>query len=321
MVNLKVITAFMVLLMLAARGSGANAAPLPAGQTVTIIQGQTATLKAAANPGAGFQWLKNGEIIAGAIKNTYVVNSPGSYQVMSTNSNCTSALSDPVNVIIQPNQASSPADMSIILTSALNSMNIDNPFTYTIMIKNNGPATANTINVANRVPDELAFQQLTAPAKGNAVYEGYDKKITWKLDGMSIGETASLDYLVKAVKQGTISSTATVSAATPDPDLSNNTATNTISIAGLTIPNVFTPNGDGVNDTFIIPGLGIYTANELTVMNRWGSTVYQKKAYNNEWNGEGLNEGTYFYLLKVQDANGKWDVYKGYITLLRTRAN
>ena len=87
---------------------------------------------------------------------------------------------------------------------------------------------------------------------------------------------------------------------------------------GLIIPNVFTPNGDNVNDVFVIPGLQLYPENEFTVINRWGATVYKKKGYQNNWDGSGLNEGTYFYLLKVRTTQ-KWDVYKGYITLLRTK--
>jgi hypothetical protein len=90
-----------------------------------------------------FQWLKNGDKIPNATGDTYVVSGPGIYQVMSFNSNnCTSDLSDPVNVIIQSPQAGNVlADMSILLTSTISSMNLDNPYLYTIMVKNNGPST------------------------------------------------------------------------------------------------------------------------------------------------------------------------------------
>jgi gliding motility-associated-like protein/uncharacterized repeat protein (TIGR01451 family) len=320
--NLKVFIAFMVTLMLAVMGSSANAAP-PAGQTVTILQGQTATIHAVSANGVVFQWIRNGDKIVNATGDTYVVSTPGIYQVMSFNANnCTSELSDPVNVVIQSPQGGNVlADMSILLTSTIISMNLDNPFLYTIMIKNNGPSTATTVNVQNHLPIEVSFQQLNTPAMGNAVYTDYNKKVTWTLDKLESGQSTSLDYTVKALQYATITNTASVSATETDPDLSNNTSSNTIVLLGLTIPNVFTPNGDGVNDTFEIPGLGGFMANELTVMNRWGSTVYQKKGYHNEWNGEGLNEGTYFYLLKVQLASGAWDVYKGYITLLRAKTN
>lgn len=312
----------MVALMLAVTGSGAKAAPPTVGQTVTILQGQTATIHAVSANGVVFQWLKNGENIPDATGDYYVVSKPGVYQVMSFNSNnCKSEVSDPVNVIIQ-NQGEAPvADMAILLTSTVSSMNLESPINYTMMVKNNGPSTATGVNVQNRLPTEVAFQQVTSPEIGSVVYTDYNKKITWTMDQLLSGQSTSLNYTVKALQYASITNTASVSATQTDPDLSNNVATNTIQLIGLTIPNVFTPNGDGVNDTFEIPGINNYTANELTVMNRWGSTVYLKKGYHNEWNGEGLNEGTYFYLLKVQEAGGHWDVYKGYITLLRAKTN
>ncbi|MEJ6981516.1 Ig-like domain-containing protein [Pedobacter sp. P351] len=88
----------------------------------------------------------------------------------------------------------------------------------------------------------------------------------------------------------------------------------------LVIPNIFTPNGDGVNETFEIRGLNIYPENEISIINRWGNTIYEKKNYENTWEGNGLDEGTYFYILKVRNAGGTWKVYKGYVTLLRSTA-
>jgi gliding motility-associated-like protein/uncharacterized repeat protein (TIGR01451 family) len=320
MVNLKVsISAFMVLLLLALTGSAKTGAPLSVGgQTVTIAQGKSATLHAASAGGVAYQWIKDGSMISGATQSSYVVTAAGDYQVMSTNaSNCTSQLSDPVTVVVQPTGTTGVADMAIGLTSVLTSSNKDDPFKYTIMIQNKGPVTATQVNVLDHLPDEVQFQQMGMTSKGTANYSAFNKNVTWKISQMETGEVSQLEFTVKALKTGEIVNTATVSAQEVDPDLSNNTATNIINLTGLIIPNVFTPNGDGVNDTFEIPGLETFTGNELNVVNRWGATVYQKKNYKNEWDGQGLNEGTYFYLLKVQTASGKWDVYKGYITLLR----
>ncbi|WP_233165875.1 gliding motility-associated C-terminal domain-containing protein [Pedobacter sp. ASV12] len=92
-----------------------------------------------------------------------------------------------------------------------------------------------------------------------------------------------------------------------------------LATGSLTIPNLFTPNGDGTNDTFEIRGLPFFGANELTIVNRWGNEVYKTQNYRNTWTGVGLNEGTYYYILKVREtAMDGWKVYKGYITLIRT---
>ncbi|RNL56836.1 T9SS type B sorting domain-containing protein, partial [Pedobacter jejuensis] len=89
-------------------------------------------------------------------------------------------------------------------------------------------------------------------------------------------------------------------------------------INDLFIPNLYTPNGDGNNDTFVIRGLEMFAENDLIIVNRWGNEVYKQKNYQNNWTGEGLNEGTYYYVLRVKDTSGSnWKVYKGYITLIR----
>lgn len=86
--------------------------------------------------------------------------------------------------------------------------------------------------------------------------------------------------------------------------------------AGFFIPNVFTPNGDGSFDTFIITGLEEYDYGELIVFNRWGNEVYRNSDYKNNWDGNGLNEGTYYYLITIVK-DGKSDVHKGWVLLKR----
>ncbi|MCO4292163.1 gliding motility-associated C-terminal domain-containing protein [Solitalea sp. MAHUQ-68] len=82
------------------------------------------------------------------------------------------------------------------------------------------------------------------------------------------------------------------------------------------ISNVFTPNGDGVNDLFKIEGVE-NSENDLTVVNRYGSQIFRSTNYKNDWDGQGCSDGTYFYLLKTKDKDGKVEVKKGYITLIR----
>ncbi|MDB5014828.1 MAG: C-terminal target protein [Daejeonella sp.] len=87
----------------------------------------------------------------------------------------------------------------------------------------------------------------------------------------------------------------------------------------FTFYNGISPNNDQKNDTWIVDGLDLFTDNELTIFNRWGDEVFKKKNYSsvNAWDGGNLNQGTYFYVLKVNDVNGAAKVYKGYITLIK----
>lgn len=86
----------------------------------------------------------------------------------------------------------------------------------------------------------------------------------------------------------------------------------------LTFFNGFSPNGDGKNDRWEIKNIDVFPDNELTILNRWGGEVFRAKPYNsfNAWDGSGLANGTYYYLLKV-NINGTPKVYKGFITLMK----
>jgi gliding motility-associated-like protein/uncharacterized repeat protein (TIGR01451 family) len=99
----------------------------------------------------------------------------------------------------------------------------------------------------------------------------------------------------------------------------SNVATVTLNIApnDLEIPNVITPNGDGANDRFVIKGLEKYAQHEIVIFNRWNNMLFRSKNYQGDWEGKGLNAGTYYYTLKVQENDGQWHTYNGYIMLMR----
>jgi len=85
---------------------------------------------------------------------------------------------------------------------------------------------------------------------------------------------------------------------------------------GLIVYNGFSPNGDGVNDTFKITGLGNYDSHKLMVFNRWGNKVFQSENYRNDWDGywesKRLPNGTYFYLIEL---NGGETWMSGYLQI------
>lgn len=86
------------------------------------------------------------------------------------------------------------------------------------------------------------------------------------------------------------------------------------------ISNVFSPNGDGINDTWYIENIKYYPKNEVIIYNIYGNIVYSMQAYNNDWqgtyNGAPLPDGTYFYVVKIDDSS---PVLKGSLDILRNK--
>jgi gliding motility-associated-like protein len=68
-------------------------------------------------------------------------------------------------------------------------------------------------------------------------------------------------------------------------------------------PNIITPNGDQINDFLAFNYLEFYPENHLVIVNRWGNTVYETDGYKNNWDGDNLVEGIYFYKLNVTILN------------------
>ena len=89
----------------------------------------------------------------------------------------------------------------------------------------------------------------------------------------------------------------------------------------IIIPNIYSPNGDGINDEWFITCVGIRTLH-CDIFNRWGTLVYQLLAVDQKWdgvmnNGNTATDGTYFYILDATGFDGK--VYKshGSLTLVK----
>ncbi len=90
---------------------------------------------------------------------------------------------------------------------------------------------------------------------------------------------------------------------------------------GITVPNIFTPNGDEINDVWQPSAHGAKTF-ECTVFNRWGILIYDFISSQDKWDGhttagETCSEGTYYYILKATDLNGKAYNLKGFIQLIK----
>ncbi len=92
----------------------------------------------------------------------------------------------------------------------------------------------------------------------------------------------------------------------------------------IEITNGVSPNGDGINDLWIIRGIENYPNNIVQLYDKWGDLVYEKRGYDNTWNGIGragkpLPDGTFFYVLKLNAENGAGgkNVWTGSILIKR----
>ncbi|MDF1863286.1 MAG: gliding motility-associated C-terminal domain-containing protein [Saprospiraceae bacterium] len=163
------------------------------------------------------------------------------------------------------------------------------------------------INVAanDQIPGDYSIEILSGPSEG--VYEFIP-------DGM-ISYEANINFIGEDV--------ITYELCTVDCE--------DCSIANLTInigadaqcvaPTLITPNGDGMNDSFIVPCLSDKAAvptNTISIFNQWGDEVYHASPYNNDWegtfDGEDLPAGTFFYIL---DLNNGQEPMTGFFVIQR----
>lgn len=78
-----------------------------------------------------------------------------------------------------------------------------------------------------------------------------------------------------------------------------------MSTSDVDVPNVITPNNDGINDCWIIPGLEKYNSVHVVVVAPNGKKVYENKKYDNSWCPTDLPDGSYFYFVQIRDGNYK----------------
>ena len=91
-------------------------------------------------------------------------------------------------------------------------------------------------------------------------------------------------------------------------------------VKSFNIPNAFSPNGDGINDRFVISSLEYYNEVKLSVFNRWGDVLYTNTDYKNEWGGtnsqgELLADDTYYYILEVPGLKA----FTGFVIIKQTK--
>lgn len=231
--------------------------------------------------------------------------------------------------------------------------------TYIVTVKNFGNDTLKNVQVKDSlnktVPLPAQYSIKVAPSitgtllTANSSFNGNsDIKLLSGLDMLAPGQVDTIKFTINvkpdtvtvfkntamgyAINQFSIAardSSQTGYNADPNADGNPNEGTESeptviiIPSSELFIPEVFTPNGDGKNDLFVIKGLNGRKA-KLTVFNRWGNKVYENNEYDNTWNGfanaagiivgnNKLPQATYYYIIEFQDKDK--EVKTGYVVL------
>jgi gliding motility-associated-like protein len=197
---------------------------------------------------------------------------------------------------------------TVTVTSADGCTGTSDPFSVVVA---NDPTAAFVYDPLTPVPvgTTVGFNGGSSNGNGSAI-----DTWSWELgdDGATAsGETTAYTYDVP----GTYQITLTVTNAEGCTDLV--TTIITVFPPEIDNPNVFTPNGDGNNETFDITNIEFWN-NTVKIYNRWGQVVYEAKNYRSQWKGKDtsgndLSDGTYYY--EVVLSNDK--AYTGHVTLLR----
>jgi gliding motility-associated-like protein len=166
--------------------------------------------------------------------------------------------------------------------------------------------------VAGPPPLEVVFNNTSQPSTAQFSWDLGDGTTTTEFSPTHVYEQPGVYVVVLVATDGECGSTGTVVItvyeATTEP-------------SSVLVPNVFSPNGDGLNDRFQVTTTGILGL-DMTILNRWGQVVNVLERADEVWDGrsaagEVLSEGTYFYVLKASGSDGGRYDLSGTITLLR----
>jgi gliding motility-associated-like protein/uncharacterized repeat protein (TIGR01451 family) len=240
----------------------------------------------------------------------------GTYSLTVSSNGCTSA-SSIASIVV--NNCVFATDLSVVKT--VNNIHplIGHTVVFTITATNNGPDNATGVAVTDILQSGYTYVSSTTTAGTYNYSTG-----VWTIGNLNNGASEILTVTATVIAGGNYVNTAIVYGNEADPNMANNTSTIETFPTDFFIPEGFSPNGDGINDLFVIRGILNFPNNTFEIFNRWGNKVFEASPYTNTWDGKStmglrvggdeLPIGTYFYVLDLHDGS---DVYKGTIYLNR----
>ncbi|BAU53441.1 Serine/threonine-protein kinase PknD [Mucilaginibacter gotjawali] len=181
--------------------------------------------------------------------------------------------------------------------------------------------TTNSVSITSTAvnniisPDQpVTFTATTAYTTSGTITVAYQ----WQVNNINVGDNSPVFTTSSLINHDVVACIIiTTGKCVASPVISSNPI-EMIVFTPVIIVNTFTPNGDGVNDTWDIPSLAAYTGCTINIFNRYGILVYNSVGYAKSWDGtvEGkpLPSGTYYYVIDLK--NGKKPL-SGPVTILR----
>ena len=176
--------------------------------------------------------------------------------------------------------------------------------TYKVVVTNQFGCTDTgqvTINIwkkplADAGPDKRTRAGIPVQLEGSA--SGFDVSFHWTPSGLT--DPASL----RPVATPPLTTTYTLRVVS---NVGCGTSTDDVVVRVYEIPNAFSPNGDGINDTWAIRSADAFAGSVVEVYNRYGQVVFRSNGYANPWNGtykgKPVPSGTYYFVIDLRSGN------------------
>jgi len=304
-----------------------------------ICAGASATLTANATGASTYSWS------SGQTGNVIVVSptTPTVYTVSASNGICSAQATGSVDIEAAPVISVNPAEICVGQSATLTATGADS-YTWLGTGASSGtlivsPGTTSTYTLTGESSLGCAAQPLiatvvvidvTADFREAPVLASYPLNSTVELTNSSVG---ALSYTWRLCDGSVLNATNTAvtlkdtgiccirllaSRASCYDSISR--CIHVIGESQIVIPNVFTPNNDGVNDVFKIRSSGL-RALSCAIFDRWGLKMYEWNTPEGFWDGKTKSgtapDGTYFYILHYTDSGNTSHIDKGFLTLLK----
>lgn len=312
-VSLKVETAPLIAL----EPVSVNACP---GDSISFVVSATGTALT-------YQWRRgevnvlNSSSVSGATSDvlsifpTTAVDDGNNYNVLISGTCLPTLVSDSVSLSFN----SCSIDLAVVKTTSSLTPKMGSEIVFTIEASNLGISNATLVEVSDILQSGYTYVSSTTST-------GIYSPITgiWNIGNFTDSTTETLTITALVMVNGNYINEAAIVAFENDSIISNNVSSVEPVPSDFFIPEGFSPNGDDINDLFVIRGILNFPSNDFRVFNRWGVQIYQAIPYTNLWDGKSTSNlnvggdtlpvGTYFYVLDLKDGS---EVYTGTIYLNR----